>query len=62
LDSLRQNAISSAITATAVRPRIVRKLAGTTSMSAPVDNAMLSAVSPVTSSFNTGTCAKMPRT
>ena len=62
LSSLRQKAISSAITATAVIPRIVRKLAGLMVMSTPLASEIVSAVSFSRRSFRFGAVAKMPET
>ena len=60
LSSLRQKAISSAIAATAVMPRMVLKLAGRIVMSTPLASEIVSAVSFSNRSFRFGAVAKMP--
>ena len=60
VSSARQNATSSAITPTAVTPRMVRNDAGRHSMSTPLLRLIVSAVAPMTSTFSAGTVEKMP--
>src|SRR3984957_10920514 len=62
LSSLRQKAISSAIAATAVKPRMVRNEAGRTDISIPVVRLRVSDVAPSTRSFRFGATAKTPST